>query len=259
MYNVSVNLYKNKGGDFLGNNIKKYQGNYTQGRVWEIDFFRGIALLLMIYFHLIFDLKDIYGYNIDYTKGFNAFTGRAAGTIFILVSGISCIFSRSNVKRGIKILALAMLISLVTYFYNADMIVKFGVLHFLGVSILLYSLLERMKIKENINLLVIIATIIFVLGNTVKKITPDHDYFFILGITSDKFVSADYYPLVPWLGIFIYGVVIGKALYKDKKSAFKFSIRSNLISWIGRYTLPIYIIHQPLIILIIGLILRIKV
>jgi len=285
MYTVIVYLLKSKGGDLLGNKIKlkdiqennirdnenqlsALRTNEMQGkdiqedsikndkkgndrdRIWEIDFFRCIALLLMVYFHLIFDLKDIYGYNIDYTKGFNAFTGRAAGTLFILISGISCTFSRSNIKRGLKILALAMLITLATYFYNIDMTIKFGVLHFLGVSILLYSLLE----KININLLVIIGTIIFILGNMVKNVTTDFDYFFVLGITSNNFISADYYPLIPWLGVFIYGIVIGKLLYKDKKSVFRFSINNNIISWVGKHTLSIYIIHQPLIIIIIGLI-----
>lgn len=225
----------------------------TKSRVWEIDFFRGIALLLMIYFHILFDLKEIYNYNIDYTKGFNAFTGRAAGTLFVLLSGISCTFSRSNLKRGLKILALAILITLTTYLYNPDMIIVFGVLHFLGVSILLYSLLEKLDIK----LLAIIGTIIFISDNLVKNITPDFDYLFIFGITSNNFVSSDYYPLIPWLGIFIYGIIIGKVLYKEKRSVFNYNMGNNIISWLGKHTLPIYIIHQPLIILIIGLIERI--
>lgn len=225
----------------------------NNNRIWEIDFFRGLALILMIYFHLIFDLKEIYGYYIDYTTGFNAFTGRAAGTLFILLSGISCTFSRSNVKRGLKILGLAILISIVTYVYNPDMIIWFGVLHFLGISILLYPLFKKL----NLNLLVIIGTIIFVLGNTVTKITPEFDYFFMFGITSSKFTSADYYPLVPWLGIFIYGIALGRVLYKEKKSILDFKIGNNIISWAGKHTLPIYVIHQPLIILIIGLIKKI--
>ncbi len=222
-------------------------------RVWEVDFLRGIALLLMIYFHLIFDLKEIFNYNVDYTKGFNAFTGRAAGTLFILLSGVSCTFSRNNLKRGLKLLALAMVITVVTYFYNPDMIIVFGVLHFLGVSILLYSFLKKLDAIW----LTILGTVIFTLGNTVKNITLDFDYLFIFGLTSDKFVSADYYPLIPWLGIFIYGIVIGKLLYKEKKSIFnlntEFNMEKNIISWLGRHTLPIYMIHQPVLILLIAL------
>jgi len=222
-------------------------------RVWEIDFLRGIALLLMIYFHLIFDLKEIYNFNVDYTTGFNAFTGRAAGTLFVLLAGVSCTFSRNNLKRGLKILALAILITLVTYFYNPDMIILFGVLHFLGISILLYSFLRKLDVIS----LAILGTVIFILGNPVKNITLDYDYLFIFGLTSDKFVSADYYPLIPWLGIFIYGIVIGKLLYKEKKSIFsfnvKFNVERNIISWLGRHTLPIYMLHQPLLILLIGL------
>lgn len=224
------------------------------GRIWEIDFFRGVALILMIYFHIVFNLKDIFGYNIDYTKGFNALTGRTAGTLFIVLSGISCTLSRNNIKRGLKILGLAMLITVATHLYNVDMGIKFGVLHFLGVSILLFPLLSRL----NTNLLLALGTIIMILGNLIKHITLDFDYFFIFGITSNKFVSADYYPLIPWLGIFIYGIVLGKVLYKDRNSVFKFTLKDNIISWVGRHTLIIYMIHQPIIIYTIKLIERIK-
>ena len=89
--------------------------------------------------------------------------------------------------------------------------------------------------------------------NLVKNITPDFDYLFIFGITSNNFVSSDYYPLIPWLGIFIYGIIIGKVLYKEKRSVFNYNMGNNIISWLGRHTLPIYMIHQPVLILLIAL------
>ena len=223
-------------------------------RIGELDFLRGIALLLMTYFHVIFDLSEIYGYDVDYTSGFNYFTGKAAGILFILISGISCNLSRSNWKRALKILAVAMGITVVThiysYVYNVEMGIKFGILHFLGLSILMYPVFKRL----NNVLLTIIGTVIIILGEYVKKLKPGFDYFFIFGIISERFVSSDYYPLVPWLGVFIYGVVLGKLLYKDKKSYLKYNINGNIINWLGRNTLLIYIIHQPLILAVIELI-----
>ena len=169
-------------------------------RIWEIDFLRGIALILMIYFHLIYDLKEIYNFDIDYTSGFNAFTGRAAGTMFIFLSGISCTLSRSNIKRGLKILGLGLVITAATYFYDPDMVVVFGILHFLGSAILIYEVLKKLDAM----VLAIIAVIIYSSGNLVGKIPMDSNILFFLGITSGNFISSDYYPLIPWLGLFLF-------------------------------------------------------
>ena len=217
-------------------------------RIWELDFFRGIALLLMIYFHVIFDLSDIFGYNVDYTVGLNKLAGRMAGILFILISGISCSLSRNNFKRALKILAVAIGISIITHVFDPNMGIKFGILHFLGLSILLYPLLRKL----NGYLLAIIGTMILIAGNLITKINVTYDYLFILGITSNRFISADYYPLIPWLGIFIYGIILGEILYNEKKSIFRFQMKDNIIMWLGRNTLLIYIIHQPIIIFIIA-------
>ncbi|HOJ12074.1 MAG TPA: heparan-alpha-glucosaminide N-acetyltransferase [Clostridiales bacterium] len=248
-----VNLHVNSSEKNLQNNIK--EGIKQKSRIWELDLLRGIALLLMIYFHIIFDMKDIFGYNVYYSKGFNYLTGRAAGILFILISGISCTLSKNNMKRALKILAIAMIITVLTHLYNVDMGIKFGILHFLGLSILTYPLLNNL----NEYLLMMSGTVILILGGYVSRLNPGFDYLFIVGITSEKFTSSDYYPLIPWLGIFIYGIILGKVLYKDKRSIFNFQLRNNIISWLGRNTLPVYIIHQPVILAIIGLIKKITV
>ena len=171
-----------------------------------------------------------------------------------MIAGISCTLSRNNIKRALRILALAMVITVVTHLYSAEMGIKFGVLHFLGLSILMYPLLNNL----NEHLLAILGTVILVLGSYISRLNTNFDYLFILGITSKKFTSSDYYPLIPWLGIFIYGIILGKALYKEKRSAFNFQLKNDLISWFGRNTLYIYIIHQPVILIIIGLFKRLS-
>ncbi|NSW91506.1 MAG: DUF1624 domain-containing protein [Firmicutes bacterium] len=250
-----VNLQNNSELYIEDKSRSNLQNTEKKGRIWELDFLRGIALLLMIYFHIIFDMKDIFGYDVDYSKGFNKITGSAAGILFILISGISCTLSRSNVKRALKILAVALGITVVTHLYNVEMGIKFGVLHFLGLSILMYPLLRKL----NEYFLTALGTVILILGGYVSRLNPAFDYFFILGITSEKFVSSDYYPLIPWLGIFIYGIILGKVLYKDKKSILNFELKNNIISWLGKNTLLVYIIHQPIILIIIELIKKIAV
>ncbi|NLC68444.1 MAG: DUF1624 domain-containing protein [Clostridiaceae bacterium] len=241
-----------------GKNAKVKDGKGNR-RIWELDFLRGIALILMVYFHVVFDMKDIFGYNVDYSKGFNKFTGSAAGILFIVISGISCALSRNNFKRALRILGIAIGITVATHLYDAGLGIKFGILHFLGLSILLYHLLAKM----NVYVLAAVGTVILLAGRFISSINIDHDYFFILGITSSKFISADYYPLIPWLGLFIYGIIIGKTFYRKKESIFGSPPGSvigsmvRIIIWLGRNTLVIYVIHQPVILLVITLVKRV--
>ncbi len=219
-------------------------------RIWELDFARGIALILMVYFHVVFDMKDIFSYNVSYSTGINFFAGRTSALLFMFISGISCSLSRSNTKRGLKVLAIAMIITVATHLYDPNLGIKFGILHFLGTSMLLYPLFRNLKGY----LLIILGIVIIALGQVTSRITMPYDYFFPLGLTSNSFVSSDYYSLIPWLGVFIFGIAAGKSFYKNKTSLFSFYMQPNAISLAGRHTLPVYLIHQPLILLVLTLV-----
>ena len=222
-------------------------------RIWEIDFFRGIALAIMVYWHILFDMKEFYGYNVNYESVFNQVLGKISVILFILISGISCSFSRSNTKRGLRILGMALAITLVSYLYNPGYCIKFGILHFLGTSILIYPVFRRI----NKYALPAIGAAIIILGYFFARINPPHNYFFIFGITNSKFSSADYYPIAPWFGVFLYGVALGKIIYAQKRSIINFPVKENILNIIGRHTLPIYILHQPVILAVLEFVKRI--
>lgn len=223
-----------------------------KNRIWEIDVLRGIALILMVIFHVVFDLKDIYGYPINYSSGFYYYVGKASAILFMLVSGISSSFSRSNIKRGGKIFALAMGVTLATYLFSPSLIVKFGVLHFFGVSMILYPLFKDFKGY----MLIIIGTLVIIAGNFMSGVTVTSEFLFPLGLMSRNFMSSDYYPLFPWFGVFLYGAALGKILYKEKKSLFNFTIKDNPLMFISRHTLIVYVLHQPLTLLVLNLIMK---
>ncbi len=213
-------------------------------RIWELDFFRGIALFFMVYFHLVYDMKEFFGYDVVYGKGLNFYIGKASVTLFILISGISCSLSRSNVKRGLKLLGVALLVSLFSYLYNPEFVIKFGIIHFFAAAMLLYPLFSRLPNS----LLLVLGTLIIALGQWTSRLNVSFDYLFPFGVTSPGFTSSDYYSLIPWLGLFLYGIVLGKTLYSKKESLFNFSLPSNPISFMGQHTLLLYVIHQPLIV-----------
>lgn len=219
-------------------------------RIWELDFFRGIAIILMVTFHVCFDLGDIYNYPVNYSAGVIYYIGKASVILFMLIAGISCTFSRSNVKRGLKIFLIAMIITLVTHLYSPSLGIKFGVLHFFGISMLLYPLFDKL----NKYWLITVGILIIAAGSFMSGVTVQSEFLFPIGLISSNFSSSDYYPLFPWLGVFLFGIALGKILYKERKSIFHFSIKGNPISFLGKHSLLVYVIHQPIIILILTLI-----
>jgi Predicted membrane protein len=221
-------------------------------RIWEIDYFRGIAIILMVVFHIIFDMRDIYNYPVNYESGIFYYVGKIAAILFMLIAGISCFFSRGNLKRGAKVFTIGMLITAVTYIFMRDLTIKFGILHFLGISMMLYPIFKGM----NRYLILIFGTVIIIAGYYMSKIVMPFDYLFPLGLISSNFTSGDYYPLFPWFGVFLYGIFLGMSLYKEKKSIFKFQMKENPIMFIGRHSLFIYVVHQPLIMLILNIIMK---
>jgi len=77
-------------------------------------------------------------------------------------------------------------------------------------------------------------------------------WLFPLGFTTGSFYSSDYYPLFPYLGIVLLGVFIGKVFYKKKKSLFPFYISGkDPFSFIGRHSLLLYVVHQPILLIIV--------
>lgn len=224
----------------------------TVKRIWELDFLRGIALLLMVYFHTIYDLKEVFNVNIIYEKGFNHYTGRIAAVLFILIAGISCSFSKGNVKRGLRVLGVAMVITIVTHIAGPSFAINFGILHFLGISMILYPLFARLNKVE----LIVVGAIIIAVGNYISRTTVPQEFLFPLGLYSKTFYSSDYYPLFPWFGLFLFGVALSKILYSNRKSLFKVSIPNNPVNFVGRHTLIVYVIHQPIIFAILWLIFK---
>ncbi|MCR4443190.1 MAG: heparan-alpha-glucosaminide N-acetyltransferase [Peptococcaceae bacterium] len=218
-------------------------------RIWELDMLRGLALVLMIYFHVVYDLKEFFGYAVVYESGFNYYAGKAAGTLFIFAAGISSNLARSNLARGLRILAIAAAITAATHLYNANYGIKFGILHLLGISILSAPLVKR----ANTFLLLFAGAAVTAVSSLVRGITVNHNYFFFLGLTTPAFNSADFYPLIPWYGVFLCGLAAGKLLYSRKKSLIGHSPPETVLNRAGRKTLLIYLVHQPVILFLLSI------
>lgn len=217
-----------------------------KNRIFEIDFFRGIALIMMIVFHLIYDLKEFYSYNFEYLRGFWYYEGKIAAIMFMLISGISATFSRNNLKRGFVVFGYGMLLTVVTYFYDPKTYIRFGILHLLGFCKIAYHYIGVFSNK----ILMAISITAITVGNIFSKVNVKNPYLYPFGLLASDFSSLDYYPILPWLGVFFLGVIMGKTIYPTKKSLLPFNPKFESIAYMGRNSLFIYLVHQPVLLLL---------
>lgn len=219
----------------------------------EIDLLRAVAIVLMVLFHLVYDLKEFAGVNIDYQSPLWFFIGKASALLFIFISGLSSGFSRSPIRRGLKVLFYGMGITVVTYLFMKDEYVRFGILHFLGVTMILSPLLVRLSSWTLWGL----AGSSAVLGFWFKEQVLKTSLLLPFGLMYDGFGSMDYYPLFPYLAMTVLGILAYRHFYAQRTEPL-FALRKNseLIRWLSRNSLGIYLFHQPLLLLMIFIIYR---
>jgi|TARA_Y100000310_G_C20682853_1_gene817077 uncharacterized membrane protein len=234
-----------------------------QKRFWEVDFLRGIAILMMIAFHIAFDLRTFAGFGISLYHGIWNYLAHSSAFIFVLLVGVSLTLSFSRTeqkakylkyfKRGVKIFSWGLLITLMTWIFFRRGFVVFGVLHLIGVSIILaYPFL---KLRDE-NLWIGVAVI--GVGILLKKFRFGFSWLVWLGFMPIKFDSVDYFSILPWFGVVLVGIAFGNLLYSGYKRQFSLPDLSKnpivkVFSFLGRHSLLIYLLHQPILIGIIYL------
>ncbi len=223
-------------------------------RIWELDAFRGICILGMVVVHFIYDLVDLYAL-VDWEYPTAFILIRDWGSVlFLLLSGICVTLGRSPVRRGLIVFACGMLCTLITVgmvyagFAGRGMIIYFGILHCLGVCMLLWPLCRKLPVW-GLTLLgaALVAVGYYLLANVMIAVP----YGIPFGILYPGFASSDYFPLLPNFGFFLLGAVLGKTLYRNKKSLFPKVNPQNpavrFFGFCGRQSLLIYLLHQPVL------------
>lgn len=238
-------------------------GETTQAarRFWEIDTVRGIAVVLMVFFHLMWDLSFFGAYSGSMLATPWRIFARSIGTTFIFLLGLSLTLTHSRLSpkmqglelfkkyllRGAMIFGWGMVITAVTYFVLGRGFVVFGILHLLGLSTILAYPFLRWRWASLAAAIGIIALGSYV--NDVRSLSP---WLLWLGVKQLGRYMVDYYPLVPWFGVALLGVFCGLTLYPEGVPRFRLPDLSQkaparALSFLGRHSLVIYLVHQPLI------------
>lgn len=218
----------------------------SPGRIQLLDAARGLSILLMVAYHFGYDLVlfNLLPHNVLYNPLLNVLQPFFAG-LFIFVSGISCRFSRSNLRRGVEMLALAAVITAVTYWMGSP--AWFGIIHFLGVSAILFALLRPFLDRIPGPPLAGIYLVLFFLGNYLAGQTYEIRFLWWLGLRHPEFRSSDYFPLLPWFFLYLAGALAGRYIVANKLPKRFYTLRIPFFAAVGRNTLLIYALHQPVL------------
>ena len=211
-------------------------------RIWELDALRGICLLGMVFIHLCYDLKVVLPLPLRLLQDWG-------GCAFLLLSGVCVTLGHHPLRRGLLVLGCGMLCTLVTWgmyvlgLADRGAVIWFGVLHCLGVCMLLWPVFGKVSSP----VLTFFAGILIALGIGFESVQLPFPWLVPFGLRYAGFASADYFPLFPNFGFFLLGAVIGRMLYAKKQSLFP-SIRANrFLCFCGRHSLAIYLLHQPIL------------
>lgn len=235
-----------------------------KSRFIELDLLRGFAIIFMIFLHVIWDL-DYFGLVPMNTQIYKLQV--LVPSMFFVLLGIcltvcsskkinSSIEKKKNfykhlLLRGLKIIGCGMAITLVSLIFISDRPIFFGVLHCIGFSIILSIPFLKFRYLN-----IIPAIFVFISGYFVGSFPVEDPTFLHLAIglhQSDiSLHTVDYFPLLPWFGACLFGIALGDILYKGNERRFKIPDLSKykpvtLFSWLGKHSLAIYLVHQPII------------
>lgn len=222
-------------------------------RIWELDAFRGLCVIGMVIVHLVYDLVDLYRIvDWDYPQWFS-FVKDWGGLLFLCLSGICVTLGSRSVRRGLIVLGCGMICTAVTYgmyhfgLSDKSIIIYFGVLHCLGICMLLWPLVKKCPVW----LLAILGAVMIAAGFYIEDLRMDTFWLVPLGFIPRGFASSDYFPLLPNLGYFLLGAALGRIVYAKKESLLP-KVNENHVflrglQFCGRHSLWIYLLHQPLL------------
>lgn len=223
-------------------------------RIWELDALRGLCILGMVVVHFIYDLVDLYQLVQWKYPPLFTFVQQWGGVLFLLISGICVTLGSRCIRRGLLVFGCGIVISAVTWgmyrfgFSGKSIIIYFGVLHCLGLCMLLWPVFRKLPHWA----LAMIGLALVVAGFYLQTLEPVSTHWLMpFGLPWKGFASSDYFPLLPYLGFFLLGSALGKSVYRNKESLLpNVNTRNPIVRFLllcGKHSLWIYLLHQPLL------------
>ena len=272
-FDLNIIIYKNEkaGVTEMDGGLKYWQDKRKQRlkKNWEgkryllLDAFRGLSIINMIAFHFLYDYYVIFGRNVNWWKLPEIRLWQSYICMsFIILSGFVWKWGRkSNLKRGIFLNICGLAVSLVTYAAVPDSAVWFGILNFIGCAVLLMIPLDIILKKIPAVPGIFISLFLFILSYDMQlgylslgsvRIAKIPDFLYDikiltpLGFPYPEFFSGDYFPILPWTFLYMVGYFMVEIFEKQETWKRIGKTYIPVLSWMGQKSIWIYLIHQPI-------------
>ena len=226
---------------------EKAAGRAAMKRFDILDAWRTLAIVLMAAYHFLYDLY-IFGI-LSASQLFSTplnILERFICCSFILLAGASARFSRNNLRHGLIVLAAGIIVEIGAAVGGQT--IRWGVLMLLGASMVLWHFLGKwLQKRRPVNLAVTCAVLYILTRWWTKVTTASVGWLYPLGFTAPGFRSADYFPLLPWFFLFLIGTVMGGWCLEHRDNRILTAPLPRALTWPGRHSLIIYILHQPVL------------
>jgi uncharacterized membrane protein len=214
-------------------------------RAQAIDVARGVALVAMIVYHACWFATDAELVTVDiYALRWHVFQRSIAASFFLLV-GVSLALARPTpakaAARIARIAACALVVTATSAVLDPQRVVTFGILHNIAISSLLALPALPLGAWN-----VLLGAVLVVLGTVVSL--PGHPLLEWTGLGGRPAPTFDFQPLLPWLGVVLWGTVLGGALVGKPVLAWHSdSIGARALAFLGRHSLLVYMAHVPVL------------
>jgi uncharacterized membrane protein len=230
------------------------------GRILALDLARGAALVAMAVYHFVYDL-ELFGFvpqATSVTGGWRLLAILTAGS-FLYLAGVSLWLAqgygrnwRGFWRRFAKIAGAAALVTVATWAVMPQAFVFFGILHAIAASSLVGLLVLRLPAVA----LVALAAAAFAAPGVLRSELFDPWWLWWTGLQRVPVVAVDYVPLVPWVAPFLLGLATGRAGAAagvwHRLSQWRGNAGLERLAWPGRHSLAVYLLHQPVLIALVG-------
>lgn len=236
-----------------------------------LDTIRGVLLINMVLYHGLYDVVHIMGVPMAWYTGPIGYSwqqGICWG--FILLSGFCFRLSRRPLRHGLIILGAGVLVTVVTAIAMPSERIIFGVLYLLGLCGLIqcgvWALWSRLRLPPfPAGPGLLMAALAFLLTREVPSGYIGFeglrlfelpawlyrwDFMAVLGFPGPGFWSSDYFPVIPWVFLYLCGYFLWRLIGSRQRVMDRLRPGVRPLSFIGRHSLLIYLLHQPALMLL---------
>jgi uncharacterized membrane protein len=238
-------------------------------RIGAFDVFRGFSVISMVLFHYCYDVRYIAGNSLPFFEPPLQDVWRCSiSWAFVFIAGCMSVYSRDNLRRSLKYMAVAAGIYVATSVLSVDTPISFGIIYCMGACTLVAHAANSLGARPRGWLAAALFLIMFVvtlhvsdgyLGAFGLRIQLPNALYSTewaswLGFPGPRFASGDYYPVIPFTLMYLVGAAAGRAWSEGGFPEWFSKVSCPPLEAVGRHALPIYLIHQPAIIAVLELI-----